>query len=123
MSCTLCTFKITCWMMELAKKVLDNHQRRRHPRDPDKHLEEGIYNASKEKSEMMLVIDNEEEPADDQPKSVQEIYSNGENIDGTYKEKADSQEDLSQFELMDKIDMTKYPDVNSGVPSTLEGRR
>ena len=98
MSCTSCTFEITCWTIELARTVLYNHQRRRHLKDPDKHLEEGTYNASKEMSERMLVIDNEEEPADDDPKSVQETKSKGESIDGTCKEKEDGQEDLSQFE-------------------------
>ena len=93
--------------MELARKVLCNHQCRRHPRDPDKHPEEGTYNTFNKTSERMLVIDNEV-PDDDEQKSVQELNSKGESIDGTCKKKEDDQEDLSLFKLMDKIDGIKY---------------
>ena len=42
-SCTLCSFEITCWTMELARKVVRNHQRRRNPMHPDKDMEQGTY--------------------------------------------------------------------------------
>ena len=78
-SCTLCSFKITCWTMELARKVVRKHQRRRNPMHPDKDMEQGTYNAPGETDEKTLA---EEEPVDDdEQKSVQEIDSNGENIE------------------------------------------
>ena len=106
-SCTLCTFEITCLTMELARKIVYNHQRRRYPRDPDQHLEQGAHDASKEMIEMTLIIDKKEEPADDELKNVQETNSKGDSIDGTCKGNEDGQEDLSQFELMDKSGVTE----------------
>ena len=41
-SCAWCSFEITCWMMELARKIVGNHQCRRHPRD-DGNMEQGTY--------------------------------------------------------------------------------
>ena len=39
MSCTLCTFEITCLKRKLARKILYNHQRRKHPRDSNNNPE------------------------------------------------------------------------------------
>ena len=46
----------------------------------------------------------------------------GNSIDGTCKEKEDGQEDLSQFELMDKIDVNENLDENIGAGAILDTR-
>ena len=74
-SCTLCSFVITCWTIELARNVVRNHQCRRHPRKPDKHMVPGTYNVLEETGEKILAIDNEEPNDDEKQKSVQEINS------------------------------------------------
>ena len=83
MSCSLCTFKITCWTMKLAKQIIQNHQRRRHPSDHDGRLVEETQDEYDEIIGIMMTIDNREEPDDDEPKNVQETNAEGDKIDGT----------------------------------------
>ena len=67
---------------------------------------EGAHDGSNNMTGMMMIIHNEEEPNDDEPKNVHKTNSKGDSTDGTCTMKEDGQEDLSQFELMDKIDVT-----------------
>ena len=83
MSCTLCTFAITCLTKELAREILYNHQRKRHPRDPNNNLEEGTHDTSNKMIKKMMPIDHKEDPADDDLKNVPDTNSTGDSEDGT----------------------------------------
>ena len=60
MACSSCTFEITCWTMKLAKQILQNHQRRRHPSDHDGRLVEETQDEYDEIIGIMMTIDNRE---------------------------------------------------------------
>ena len=107
MSCSSCTFEISCRTMKLAKQILQNHQRRRHTSDSDGGLVEETQDEYDEIIGIMMTIDNREEPTDDEPKNVQKTNAEGDKIDGNCKGKKDRYKDLPQFELMDKIDVTR----------------
>jgi hypothetical protein len=73
MSCTLCTYKITCLTRKLASKILYNHQCRKHRRDSNNNPEEGICDVSDEVIKKKELLDHEEDvpdPADDDPENV-----------------------------------------------------
>ena len=70
----------------------------------------------------MMIMDNKEKSADDEPKNVHDINSKGDSIDGTRTEKEDGQEDLSQFKLMDNIEVTENLDENGGAGMILNNR-
>ena len=97
MSCSLCTFKITCWTMKLAKQIIQNHQRRRHPSDHDGRQ---VVETQDEYDEIIWIIstiDIREEPADDEPKKVQETDAEGDRINDTCKEKEDRHKDFPKL--------------------------
>ena len=70
-SCTWCSFKITCWSWKSAKKIVGNHQQRRHTKNRNKHMGQETHMAFTDKS-------------------VQESQSRG-----TSKKKENDQKDLS----------------------------
>ena len=83
--------------MKLAKQIIQNHQRRRHPCDHDGHQ---VVETQDEYDEIIWIIstiDIREEPADDEPKKVQETDAEGDRINDTCKEKEDRHEDFPKL--------------------------
>ena len=49
-SCTLCSFEITWWSRELAKRIIGNHQQRKHTEDHHKHMGQETHMTLKDRS-------------------------------------------------------------------------
>ena len=80
--------------------IIQNHRRRRHPSDHDGRQ---VVETQDEYDEIIWIIstiDIREEPADDEPKKVQETDAEGNRINDTCKEKEDHHKDFPKLTKM-----------------------